>query len=61
MYVEHDSDVIMGAMAIKSQASSLFNLQFIQAQIKENIKPPRHRPLCGEFTGDWWIPRRNGQ
>ena len=18
-------------------------------------------PLCGEFTGDWWIPRTNGQ
>ena len=24
---------------------------FIQAQIKENIKAPRHWPLCGEFTG----------
>ena len=20
------------------------------------IKAPRHWPLCGEFTGDWWIP-----
>ena len=26
-------------------------------QIKENIKSPRHWPLCGEFTGDRWIPR----
>ena len=25
---------------------------FIQAQIKENIKAPRHWPLWGEFTGD---------
>ena len=23
---------------------------FIRAQIKENIKAPRHWPLCGEFT-----------
>ena len=23
---------------------------------KENIKAPRHWPLCGEFTGDRWIP-----
>ena len=25
------------------------------AQIKENIKAPRHWPLCGEITGDRWI------
>ena len=31
---------------------------FIQAQIKENIKAPRYWPLCGEFTGDRWIPCR---
>ena len=29
----------------------------IQAQIKENIKAPRHWPLWGEFTGDRWTPR----
>ena len=28
----------------------LFNRLF-KAQIKENIKAPRHWPLCGEFTG----------
>ena len=33
---------------------------FIQAQIIENIKAPRHWPLCGEFTSNaeivsiWW-------
>ena len=37
-------------------ASRLFTQHFIQAQIKENIKVPRHWPLCGEFTGDRWIP-----
>ena len=29
-----------------------------KAQIGENIKAPRHWPLCGEFTGDRWIPRK---
>ena len=51
-------DVIMGA---KSPASRLFTQPFIQTQIKENIKASGHWPLCGEFTGDRWIPRTNGQ
>ena len=38
----------------------LLNL-FIRAQIKVNIKAPRHWPLCVEFTGDRWIPRSDGQ
>ena len=46
---------------LKSPASRLFAQPFIQAQIKENIKAPRHWPLCAEFTGDRWIPRTNGQ
>ena len=46
---------------LKSPDSLLFTQPFIQAQIKENIKAPRHWPLCGEFTGDRWIPRTNGQ
>ena len=41
---------------LKSPASRLFTQPFIQAQIKENIKAPRHRPLC-----DRWIPHTNGQ
>ena len=46
---------------LKSPASRLFTQPFIQTKIKENIKAPRHWPLCGEFTGDRWIPRTNGQ
>ena len=40
----------MGAMA--SQITSLTSVYsiFIQAQIKENIKAPRHWPLWAEFT-----------
>ena len=52
----------MGAM--ESQITNLtivYSQPFIQAQIKENIKVPRNWPLCGEFTGDWWIPRTKGQ
>ena len=29
---------------------------FIQTQITENIKAPRHWPLCGEFTGTGEFP-----
>ena len=38
---------------IASQITSLTIIYstVIQAQIKENIKAPRHWPLCGEFTG----------
>ena len=36
--------------------SRLFTQPFIQAQIEENIKDPRHWPLWGEFTSDQWIP-----
>ena len=46
---------------LKSPVSPLFTQPFIQAQIKENIKAPRNRPWCGEFTGGRWIPRTEGQ
>ena len=39
----------------------MFTQPSIRAQIKVNIKAPRHWPLCGEFTGDRWISRTNGQ
>ena len=51
----------MGAAASQITSSSLFTQPFIQAQIKENVKAPRHWPLWGEFTGDRWIPRTKGQ
>ena len=46
----------MGAKRLKSPASRLFTQPFIQTQIKENIKAPRHWPLCGEFTGTGEFP-----
>ena len=57
----HYCDVIMGALASQITSLTIVCSAVYSAQIKENIKAPRHRPLCGEFTGDRWIPRTNGQ
>ena len=57
----HYDDVMMGTVRLKSPASPLFTQPLIQVQIKENNTAPRHWPLCGEFTGDRWMPRTNGQ
>ena len=52
---------------LKLPASRLFTQAFIQAQIKENIKAPRHGPLCvcvcvwGGGGGGGIILRTNGQ
>ena len=40
----------------KLPAPRLFTQPFVQAQIKETLKAPRHWPLWREFTGDRWIP-----
>ena len=45
----------------RHNVSRLFTQSFILTQIKENIKAPRHWSLCGQFTGDRWIPRAKGQ
>ena len=37
--------------SLKSPAPRLFTQPFIYAQIKENVKAPRHWTLCSEFTG----------
>ena len=57
----HYGDVIMDAIA--SQITSLtivYTVVYSDAD-QRNIKAPRHWPFCGEFTGDRWIPRTNGQ
>ena len=59
IYCLHYDDVIKGVVA--SQITSLTTEPFIQTHINDNIKAPRQWPLCGEFTGDRWIPRTNGQ
>ena len=52
----HYNAVTMGTIASKSPASWWFTQPCIQTQIKENIKAPRHWPLCGEFTGTGEFP-----
>ena len=49
----------MGTMA--SQITSLTIVYSTVYSDAENIEAQRHWPLCGEFTGDRWIPRTNGQ
>ena len=56
----HYNDVMMGGIASQITSHTIV-YSFIQTQIKENIKAPRHWPLCGEFNGDRWIPITNGQ
>ena len=51
---------IMGVMASQITSLRIVCSTFIQAQITENIKVLCHWPLCGKFTGDWWIPLTNG-
>ena len=43
------------------KCSRLLTQAFIQALLKQNIKVLHHWPLCGEFTGDRWIPLTKGQ
>ena len=45
---------------VKTPASPVFTQPFIWAQTEENMKAPRHLPLCREPV-DRWIPRTNGQ
>ena len=56
-----NNDVIMGAMAPQIINLTIVYSIVYSAQIKENIKAARHWPLCGEFTGDRWIPCTYGQ
>ena len=44
---QHYSDVIMGTVACQITSIRIVYSTVFQAQIKENIKAPRHWPLCG--------------
>ena len=51
----------MGAMASQiTRITIVYSLVYSDAD-QRNIKAPRHWPLYGEFTGDRWILRTNGQ
>ena len=55
----HYGDVIISEM--ESPASWSCAQSFVQAQIKENIKTPRHWPLWRGSIGDQWIPLTKSQ
>ena len=61
LYDIHYNDVIMSAVA--SQITSLtivYSIVYSDADQRKH-QSTRHWPLCGEFTGDRWIPHTNGQ
>ena len=59
----HYGDVIMGTIA-----SQITSLTMVYSTVYSGTDQRKHQscanghwPLCGEFTGDWWIPCTNGQ
>ena len=57
----HYGDVIMGAIASQITSLTIAYSTVYSDEDLRNPKAPRHWPLCGEFTGDRWIPCTNGQ
>ena len=57
----HYNDVIMSAMASQTTGISIVYSVVISGADQRKHQAPRHWPLCGEFTGDRWIPRTKGQ
>ena len=57
----HYGDVVMGVIASPITSLTIVYSIVYSGANQRNIKAPRHWPLCVEFTGDWWIPRTNGQ
>ena len=60
-HVYHYSDVIMGAIASQITSLTIVYSTVYSGTDQRKHKAPRNWPLCGEFTGDRWIPRTNGQ
>ena len=59
--ITHYADVIMGAMtSLITSIRIVYSIVYSGAD-QRNIKAPCSWPLCGEFKGDRWIPRTNGQ
>ena len=46
----------MTTVASRITSLAVVYLIIYQTQMKENIKAPRHWPLCGEFTGTGEFP-----
>ena len=57
----HYGNAKMSAIVSQVTGSRVFTQPVVQAQIKENIKVPRHWHLWGKFTGGRWILRTKDQ
>ena len=57
----HNVDVIMSTVAAQITSRTIVYSTVYSGADQGNIKALRHWPLCGEFTGDRWIPLTNGQ
>ena len=60
-YPLHYGDVIMGMVAFQTTSLTIVYSTINSGAYQKKIKAPCHWPLCGEFTGDRWIPLTNGQ
>ena len=54
-------DVTMGAVASQITSLTIVYPTVYSGADQRKYKAARHWLLCGEFTGDRWIPRTNGQ
>ena len=58
----HYCDVIMGTIASQiTSLTSVYSTVYSGADQRKHQRFARHWPLCGEFTGDRWIPGTKGQ
>ena len=57
----HYNNYIMNAMSSQTTGISIVYSVVISGADQWKHQAPRHWPLCGEFTGDRWIPRTKGQ
>ena len=55
-FLYHYSDVIVGAMVSQKTSLAIVYSTVYSGTDEKKIKASRHWPLCGEFTGDRWIP-----
>ena len=53
--------IIMGAIASQITSLTIVYSTIYSVPDQRKHQTPHHWPLWGEFTGDRWIPRTNGQ
>ena len=58
---EHYNEVIMDVMASQITSLTIVYSTVYSGADQRKHQAPGHWPLCGEFTGDRWITRTNGQ